>query len=131
MKRAKRSILATALATAMMLAGSLPGSALAAKEGITINERPQEIAMLVDTVFARPTLVLSTVIGTGLFAATLPFSVLGGNVGEAAHSLIKVPATAAFLRCLGCTPNQHERLRGEKELERQRRDNQDAELAVQ
>lgn len=122
MKRAKRSILATALATAMMLAGSLPGSALAAAEGITINERPQEVAMFFDGVIARPALVGMTVVGTGLFAMMLPFSALGGNTHESAEHLVLTPARAAFIRCLGCTPRQHDRLMGEKELERSRRE---------
>ena len=131
MKRATRPLQAIALAIAMMLAGTMPGSALA-REGVTINERPQEVAMFFDSVFARPALILSTVIGTGLFAATLPFSVLGGNVGEAANHLVKVPATSAFLRCLGCTPAQHERLKGEKQLERSRRETAErAEVASQ
>ena len=130
MKRAKRPLLASALATAMMLAGSLPGSALAERQGITINERPQEVAMFFDGIIARPALIGATLVGTGLFALTLPFSALGGNTNEAAEHLVKVPARSAFLRCMGCTPAQHERLKGEKELERSRRQAaQNAELS--
>ena len=121
MKRAKRPLLASALATAMMLAGSLPGSALAARQGVTINERPQEVAMFFDGVLVRPAMIGFTVLGTGLFAITLPFSALGGNTNESAEHLIKVPARSAFMRCMGCTPAQHERLMGEKELEKSRR----------
>jgi hypothetical protein len=44
----------------------------------------------------------------------LPVSLLGGNEDEAAEKLVKAPARSTFLRCLGCTPAQHDQLMAEK-----------------
>jgi hypothetical protein len=38
-----------------------------------------------------------------VYVATLPFSLLGGNAGEAGKVLVVGPAEATFVRCLGCT----------------------------
>ena len=51
---------------------------------------------------ARPLLVVATVIGAGAFVVSLPFTALGGNVGDAGQALVVAPAKAAFVRCLGC-----------------------------
>ncbi|MNR49526.1 hypothetical protein D3C85_1689130 [compost metagenome] len=59
--------------------------------------------MVGDVLIARPLLIGATVIGAGLFIISLPFSALGGNVGEAAEELVVVPGREAFVRCLGCT----------------------------
>ncbi len=67
-----------------------------------VVEKPTAMAMAGDAVIARPFLLAITVIGSGLFVATLPFSLLGGNVGEAANVLILAPAESTFVRCLGC-----------------------------
>lgn len=68
-----------------------------------IEEKPSALAMTGDAVFARPVLFGMTVVGTAVFVASLPFSALGGNVREAADSLVIGPATTTFVRCLGCT----------------------------
>ena len=117
MMRAKRSLMASALAAAMILAASMPTASLA-QDSIAVNKRPGEMAMMFDVLAARPLLFVSTVVGTGLFIVSLPFSALGGNTGEAAEVLVKVPARSTFLRCLGCTPAQHDRLMAEKAVER-------------
>ncbi|MFD1260320.1 multidrug transporter [Entomomonas asaccharolytica] len=64
---------------------------------------PPAYAMIGDLVIARPLGAVMTVIGTGVFLVTLPFSALGGNVGEAADALVAEPARLTFARCLGCT----------------------------
>lgn len=71
-----------------------------------INNRPTAIAMTGDAILARPLLLAGTLVGTGLFVATLPFSALGGNVKEAADTLVVGIAKTTFLRCLGCTETQ-------------------------
>ncbi|MDE3737189.1 MULTISPECIES: hypothetical protein [Pseudomonas] len=68
----------------------------------TVNA-PSGYSMAGDVIIARPLLLGATIIGTGLFIISLPFSALGGNVGEAAHELVVVPAKETFVRCLGCT----------------------------
>ena len=111
MKRAKRPVVASALAATMMLTAMAPMPAVA---GTMAGDRPGEIAMIADTIIARPVLLASTVVGAGLFVVTLPFSLLGGNAGEAGEVLVMNPGKNTFVRCLGCTPAQHESLRAEK-----------------
>jgi len=59
--------------------------------------------MALDGLIVRPITLVATVIGTVIWTVTLPFSLLGGNAGDAAESLIMTPARATFIRCLGCT----------------------------
>ena len=67
-----------------------------------IDEPPSPMAMIGD-VMVRPIMAAATAIGAGLFLATLPFSLLGGNAGLAGDSLVIKPFKATFFRCLGCT----------------------------
>lgn len=66
-------------------------------------QNPPAYAMLGDLLIARPLLVVATVIGVGAFVVSLPFTALGGGVGDAGQALVVDPAKAAFVRCLGCT----------------------------
>lgn len=68
-----------------------------------VQEEPSALAMAGDAIVARPLGVVFTVVGAALFVVTLPFSALGGNVGEAGKELVVGPAEATFVRCLGCT----------------------------
>lgn len=117
MMRAKRPLLASVLASVLTLVAS--GQALAWDPA---EDRPGEVAMISDTLLVRPIMLASTVIGIGLFAVTLPVSILGGNEDEAAEKLVAAPARATFLRCLGCTPAQDERLRSRQRTERANRE---------
>ncbi len=63
---------------------------------------PKGYSMIGDLVIARPLLIGATAIGVLAFVVSLPFTALGGNVGEAAHELVVVPGQEAFVRCLGC-----------------------------
>lgn len=118
MQRAKRRALAPVLATFMMLAGMAPVSAGAEDDLTYKSNRPSELAMLGDALVARPLLLASTAVGLVAYTATLPFSVLGGNETEAGKTLVAKPAHATFLRCLGCTPRQDERLKNKQKTER-------------
>ncbi len=71
-----------------------------------INNRPTAIAMTGDALIARPLLLAGTLAGTGLFVVTLPFSARGGNVKEAADTLVVGLAKSTFTRCMGCTATQ-------------------------
>jgi len=66
-------------------------------------QNPPAYAMIGDMLIARPLLVAATVIGAGVFVVSLPFTALGGGVGDAGEALVVAPAKAAFVRCLGCT----------------------------
>jgi hypothetical protein len=62
---------------------------------------PSGGAMLADTILVRPFMLVSTVAGLATFIVTLPFSALGGNVGEAGKTLVVEPAQYTFVRPLG------------------------------
>ncbi|MEX6501954.1 multidrug transporter [Pseudomonas zhanjiangensis] len=64
---------------------------------------PKAFSMIGDLVIARPLLIGATAIGAVAFVVSLPFTALGGNVGEAAQALVVEPGKEAFVRCLGCT----------------------------
>ncbi len=66
-------------------------------------EAPKAYSMVGDLIIARPLLIAATAIGAGVFVVSLPFTALGGNVGEAGRALVVEPGKAAFVRCLGCT----------------------------
>ncbi|AHI29515.1 hypothetical protein [Marinobacter similis] len=94
-----RKISRTLMATlaACLLAFSSVGHAKA------VDESPSALAMTGDAIFARPVLFATTVIGSAVYLVSLPFSLLGGNAGEAGEVLVVGPAKATFVRCLGCT----------------------------
>ncbi|MBE7374950.1 multidrug transporter [Pseudomonas lopnurensis] len=71
-------------------------------------EAPKAFSMVGDLVIARPLLIAATVIGAGAFVVSLPFTALGGNVGEAGQALVVEPGKAAFVRCLGCTTSGYD-----------------------
>ncbi|MHA7840736.1 MAG: multidrug transporter [Gammaproteobacteria bacterium] len=63
---------------------------------------PSYYSMAADLVLARPLLLAATVLGTGIYIVSLPFSLLGGNVQSAGEKLVVNPARLTFTRCLGC-----------------------------
>jgi len=65
------------------------------------SERPSGGAMLADAVLMRVPMTAVTLVGAAVFVVTLPFSALGGNVGEAGTKLVKEPFEYAWLRPLG------------------------------
>jgi hypothetical protein len=69
-------------------------------------QNPPAYAMIGDLLIARPLLVVATVIGTGAFVVSLPFTAFSGGAGQA---LVLDPAKAAFARCLGCIGEGFER----------------------
>lgn len=83
-----------------------------------INSRPSAGAMALDAAVARPMLFALTLGGTAAFVASLPFTALGGNVEEAAKTLVIGPAKSTFIRCMGCTATQ-DKLKKEQELAEQ------------
>jgi len=70
------------------------------KQSITGEDR-NAVSMMFDLVILRPLGLAATVIGTAFFVVSLPFSVLGGNTGEAAKKLMVEPAKYTFTRPLG------------------------------
>jgi len=66
-----------------------------------ITGKPSGASMLADAVFMRVPMTLVTVAGAAVFVVTLPFSAIGGNVGEAGTKLVKEPFEYAWIRPLG------------------------------
>jgi hypothetical protein len=62
---------------------------------------PSGAAMFVDGLVIRPLGAVATLLGSAVFIVTLPFSALGGNVGQAKQALIDEPAIMTFKRPLG------------------------------
>ena len=79
------------------LAWALSAPVFAAREA-----EPTALAMTGDLVIARPIGAVITVVGAAAFVVSLPFSAAGGNVEQAAETLVVGPARATFVRCLGC-----------------------------
>ena len=71
-----------------------------------INQAPTNFEMAADAVLVRPLLVVASAVGTALFIVTLPFSIIGGNVSEAADVLVVQPVDGLMFRCLGCTKQE-------------------------
>lgn len=93
---------------AAMVMALLPFGALAER----LEEEPSAVQMTADLLVARPIGLGIFALGTVTYVATLPFSLLGGNSGDAAKQLVFTPAEEVFVRCLGCTrPGRKERLR--------------------
>jgi hypothetical protein len=95
------------LAVVLLLSVGLPALATESSSGGSGDPRyaiqnPPAYAMIGDLLIARPLLVVATVIGAGVFVVSLPFTALGGGVGDAGQALVVDPAKAAFVRCLGC-----------------------------
>lgn len=70
---------------------------------------PSAEEMIVDGLIYRPLSLAGTIIGTGIYIVTLPFSLMGDNEGQARERLIIAPANSTFNRCLGCLDNFYER----------------------
>lgn len=96
-----------------VLFGSVPSISMAAGR---VDEPPTPMAMIGD-VMTRPVMAVATVIGTGLFLATLPFSLIGGNAGQVGGVLVVEPFKATFMRCLGCTNANSDSFGGTRPVE--------------
>lgn len=92
---AVRRPLAVLVATALLAA-----SPLASADEMRYDD-PSFTSMLVDGVLVRPLGLGATVAGAAIWVVTLPFSALGGNVKEAANTLVVDPARFTFNRPLG------------------------------
>jgi len=57
--------------------------------------------MVADALLVRPLGLVAIILGAGLFVISLPFSLLGRNVGEAGSKLVVAPAAFTFMRPLG------------------------------
>ena len=89
-------LLAALLAFTWAVSPALAGE----KQYVTAEDR-NAVSMTFDLLILRPLGIAGLVIGTGVFIVSLPFSLLGGNTGEAAQKLVVAPAKYTFTRPLG------------------------------
>ena len=83
--------LLTAITTLMLLGSATPGYAY----------QDRSLDVVFDAALVRPSFVIVTAAGSVLFVAILPFSAMSGSVKTTAHTLVTVPAKAAFTRPVG------------------------------
>ena len=104
MRKNSKKLTSYLMAGVLVMASlSVPLSAAAASSGYMrgFEEEPTGGKMLADAFMVRPFMLAGTVLTTATFIVTLPFSALGGNVGESAEKLVKDPAAYTFTRPLG------------------------------
>lgn len=64
-------------------------------------DEPGPATMAFDGLVVRPVSLAGSILGTAAFVVTLPFSAIGGNVGQAGHALVVEPFAFTFARPLG------------------------------
>lgn len=104
MHHSNRKLLSYILAFTLALSNIMFSSNVAAYESWgneMVNEEPTGGTMLADAFMVRPFMLVSTIVGTVTYIVTLPFSLLGGNAGEAGKTLVVEPAKYTFVRPLG------------------------------
>ena len=67
----------------------------------TYDDKPSAEEMLVDVFLVRPLGMITTFLGCGFFAASIPFSFMGGNTVDVFGELVTGPATFTFFRPVG------------------------------
>ena len=97
----KKKIFSYGLALMLALTGvGLPGVA-AAYGSNSGGGQPSAGSMVADLIVVRPASLAGAAVTTAVFVVSLPFSLLGGNVHEAAEKLVVRPFEYTFMRPLG------------------------------
>jgi len=65
------------------------------------TEKPSAEEMLFDVLLVRPLGLMTTIVGTGFFTVSLPFSLMGGNTVDVFGELVAGPAAFTFSRPVG------------------------------
>lgn len=114
-----RNKLLPVLAATLVAGATLSGVSHADQmsQEIFDETRPNGASMVLDAVVVRPVMVGATLVGGALYVAALPFTLAGGTADTVWSEIVEQPATQAFIRCLGCTPAQHERAKAERQME--------------
>ena len=100
MQKSNRKLLTYFLAFTLALSNVMFSANVAAYE-MASSQEPTAGTMLADAFMVRPFMLVGTIVGTVTYIVTLPFSLLGGNAGEAGKSLVVDPAMYTFVRPLG------------------------------
>jgi len=104
MYTSRKKTLVFLLATMLVFTWSVAPVLAGDKRYVPTKDR-DALSMMYDVVILRPLGLVGTVVGTAFFFASLPFSILGGNTGEAAQKLVVEPAKYTFARPLGAESN--------------------------
>jgi hypothetical protein len=83
--------LLTAIITFTLLSSATP----------TYAYQDRSLDVVFDAALVRPSCVIVTAAGSVLFVAILPFAAISGSVKSTGHTLVEVPAKAAFTRPIG------------------------------
>ena len=105
MKRMYRVAATAAMVLGVFLA---PVQSQAGGDYRSDEDGPRWEDQTLDALVARPLGIVGTGLGAAVWTVSLPFSLLGGNAGEAADKLIGGPARETFVRCLGCTSGRRQ-----------------------
>ena len=107
MKSLNRVAATVAIALCATLGAGQTSAANAAFYGA--EPGPKWEYQVMDAVVARPVGIVVTGAGAVIWGVSLPFSLLGGNAGEAADKLVGGPVRETCVRCLGCsTPGRRQ-----------------------
>ena len=71
-----------------------------------VAQTPAAETMVIDLLVGRPLMFLTTLVGTGIFVLSLPFTALAGDIATPRRKLVEEPGIATFNRCLGCPMSQ-------------------------
>ena len=99
MQQSNRKLLSYFLAFTLALSNIMFSANVAAYEIAT--QEPTGGTMLADAFMVRPFMLVGTILGAATWVVTLPFTLLGGNVGEAGKTLVVEPGAYTFVRPLG------------------------------
>jgi hypothetical protein len=97
-------ILVYTLVMALSISGTLvSGSVFAAgyDSDYLQDDEPTAGAMVADLLVARPLTLVATVVGAAGWVISLPFTLIGGNTGEAGERMVAEPFRYTFARPLG------------------------------
>jgi hypothetical protein len=97
----KKSVILLLAAVLVVSWAAFPALAEEEKYQYDSEEFSDAVTMGVDLFVVRPIWLVGTVLGTAAFIVSLPFTILGGNTGEAAQKLVVAPAKYTFTRPLG------------------------------
>ena len=102
MQMIRKKLTSYVMAGMLAAAVSVPMTASASDYAFDNPEvTPTGGEMLADAFLVRPFMLVGSVLTTATFVVTLPFSVIGGNVGDAANRLVAEPVKYTFARPLG------------------------------
>ena len=97
----KRGFIVVLIAAMLVVSAGSAAFGKDTRKDLIRNDATDPAVMVVDFAAARPVGFAALVTGTVFFTASLPFSLIGGNTGEAFEAMVKSPARYTFLRPLG------------------------------